>query len=623
MGMDKNTILAVVLSGIVLLGYLYVDTKYIMPKQRAAKERQKEELAQQQAEKEQKAEELSSLISAQENSEAFEGEEDGQDSAVEPVEIGEYVVETDKIRVVLTNRGGDVVSYKLLDHLDKDTGEGVEMVDNISSSNRAFSLAFGNSSSPVINEPFNVKKIDDYTIGFYRDFYRTDSSDNQRKFRLGKLYSFKKGDYTFKLSVTVNSADGQAGLLDVDGAAYCLRTSPQIGPHFDRKANRYEVRQYLALNGNKRVKPSISDKHYYKPYSWAGVGGKYFTILVKPENIQTMSEEVRTSNAKENGYENAQVFFTRNAITESSVTDNYYIYVGPRSEQELIKYNSSDKNAWGLIIVRFIQALNTSGFFSLIEVALKWAMEMIYRLVHNWGISIIILTIILKFVLFPLNKATALGSVKMQKIQPQIKALQEKYKDNQPKMQEEMGKLYKQVGYNPAAGCLPMVLQMLVLFALYNVFNNYFEFRGASFIKGWIDDLSVGDKIFTWKQQIPFISAFTMNTLRLLPFIYTGSQLLNGVITQYGNAAGMAGQSQGQMKFMMYGMPIMFFFMFYNVPSGLLLYWTVSNILQIGQQVIINKMVNKSRSAEGEGLKVVDKNTLKFQNKKGHRKSTR
>lgn len=616
--MDRNTILAIVLSGVVLLGYLFIDAKYIMPKQQAARAQQQAELAQKEAEKEQQAEELSTLISS---TNQF-AEESSEEELSQNVSIEEYVIETDKIRVVLTNRGGDVVSYKLLNHLDKDTGEGVEMVDNISSSNRAFALSFGDSSAPIVNEVFNVKKIDDYTIGFYRDFYKKDDSGVQHKFRLGKLYSFKKDDYAFKLSVTVNSAEKIGNVLDMGGYSYTLRTSPQIGPHYDRKANRYEVRQYLALNGNKRVKPMIADKYYNKPYSWAGVGGKYFTILVKPDSIQKMSTVVKTSNARENNYENAQVFLTRNAITESNITDDYYIYVGPRSESELIKYNSSDKNGWGLINVRFNQALQTSGFFSIIEVALKWSMEMINRLVHNWGISIIILTIILKIILFPLNKSTALGSVKMQKIQPQMKALQEKYKDNQQKLQEETAKLYKQSGYNPAAGCLPMIIQMFVLFALYNVFNNYFEFRGASFIPGWIDDLSVGDKILTWQKNIPFISGFTMNTLRLLPFIYTGSQLLNGVITQYGNAAGMAGQSQGQMKFMMYGMPLLFFFMFYNVPSGLLLYWTVSNVLQIGQQAIINNLVNKSKN-ENSNVKQLDKNTIKFQNKKGHRKSTR
>lgn len=211
-----------------------------------------------------------------------------------------------------------------------------------------------------------------------------------------------------------------------------------------------------------------------------------------------------------------------------------------------------------------------------------------------------------------------MGSLKMQEIQPRMKELQEKYKDDQQKLGVEMQKLYKEAGYNPMSGCLPMIVQMFILFALYNVFNNYFEFRGASFVKGWIDDLSTGDSIWTWKRTIPFVSAFTMNNLRLLPFIYTASQLLNGKITQYGNA-GAAGANQGQMKFMMYGMPLMFFFLFYNVPSGLLLYWTVSNILQIGQQIVINSVMKKKRS-EIESKKAVNKNVLKF---KGGKKKPR
>ena len=193
-----------------------------------------------------------------------------------------------------------------------------------------------------------------------------------------------------------------------------------------------------------------------------------------------------------------------------------------------------------------------------------------------------------------------------------MQELQSKYANDRQKLGMEMQKLYKEAGYNPMSGCLPMIIQMFILFALYNVFNNYFEFRGASFISGWIDDLSTGDSIWTWNKNIFLISSFTMNNLRILPFVYTGSQLLNGKITQFGNAGGT---TQAQMKFMIYGMPIMFFFLFYNVPSGLLLYWTVSNILQIGQQLIINSVMKKKRS-EIAASKPVNANALKFKNGK-------
>ena len=595
--MDKNTIWAIVLCGIVLFGYLVLDYVYIMPRQQAAQEQQRQELARQQEEQEQRNAEAQSLVSSQDS--LFAGS--AEDASAE-TQVSEYEVNTSKLQVLLTNRGGDIVSLKLREHKDKDTGFGVEMVDNVSPSNRAFSLSFGASTGAAVNDIFNVKRIDDYTIGFYKDFYRKDELGRQHKFRLGKLYTFKENEYAFRLSITVNAGEGEEDALNVDGASYTLRTSPQIGPHFDRKTDRYEMRQFLAFTGSKRVQTNFTAKPYTKGYDWAGVGGKYFAMLVKPATPANMLATVNFSTEQLDGYENSQVYLTRSAVSSGSVTDDYYVYVGPRSEVELIKYNSMDRNGWNLVNARFNEALNTGSLLSPVERVLKWAMEMIYRVVHNWGVAIIILTIILKIVLFPLNKTTAMGSIKMQQLQPQMQAIQAKYKEhpNPQKMQEETAKLYKQAGYNPAAGCLPMVLQMVVLFAMYRVFNNYFEFRGASFVKGWIDDLSVGDKLVTLTFNIPWLGS----TLRLLPFVYTGSQLLNGLITQYGNAA-MNTQSQASMKFMMYGMPLMFFFLFYNVPSGLLLYWTVSNILQIGQQLIINRMVKSKKEQLANAKPVV------------------
>ncbi len=612
--MDKNTILAIVLSAIVLFGYFFFDAFYMAPKRQAAYEAQQAAELEEQAAKAAEAEKLSARVSESSPVASFA---DGEDASGQgTVAVQEFTVTTNRAKVVLTNRGGDIVSYKLTEHLDKDTGEGVEMADNVTSSNRAFSLAFGDSDMSAIDGIFNVKKVDDYTIGFYRDFTMKDDSGVSHKFRLGKLYTFTPDDYAFRLSVTVNGLDGSPASLNLGGAAYTLRTSPQIGPHYDKKSNRYEVRQFVSWDGRKKAKKAFSDRSYDKAWEWAGAAGKYFTVLVKPADNSKMLAAIRCSAQQLSGYENSQVFVTRSAISGGNVTDDYYIYVGPRSEKELIKYNNADSNGWKLVNARFNQALQTSGFLSVIEVALKWCLETIYKLVRNWGVAIIILTIFLKIILFPLNKSTALGSIKMAGLQPKMKEIQERYKDDPQQQQAAMGKLYKEAGYNPASGCLPMVLQMMVLFALYNVFNNHFEFRGASFIHGWIDDLSVGDQLFAWDAQIPFISSFTMNTFRLLPFIYTGSQLLNGVITQYGNAAGA---NQSSMKFMMYGMPLMFFFLFYNVPSGLLLYWTVSNILQIGQQMIINKIMAKKRlELEAAKPRTVDK-AMGGKKKKGRR----
>ena len=548
--MDKNTIWAIVLCGVVVFAALFVESTFILPKQQARAAEQAAIEAEYEEQRALEQSESASLISTV-SSEFSESE--STESVIEETEEF-FTVKTNKAEVKFTNRGGDVVSYKLLEHLDHDTGMGVEMVDNVTSANRAFSIALGDYYASPVDDIFKVKVFDDKTIGFYRDYYITDAEGQQQKIILSKLYTFMDDEYTFKLDIGVESEKG----LNFDGVAYTLRTSPQIGPHYDKKANRYEVRDYISLSGSKKTRKNFSDKSYTKYYDWAGVAGKYFAIIVKPADTAKMDSTVRCSTKSENDYQNAQVFVTRDEFSSKSVSDTYYIYVGPRSERDLIRYNSADKNGWELVNSKFNQALRTSGILSIIEVAIKWCLEMIYKLVRNYGVSIILLTLILKIVLFPLNKKSAEGSIKMQELQPKMQALQDKYGNDQQKLSEETQKLYKEAGYNPASGCLPMILQMIILFAMYNVFNNYFDFRGVTFIPGWIDDLTAGDSVYSWEKEIPVISSFTQNNIRILPFVYLASQLLNGMITQYGGAS--AGQNKGQMWFMMYGMPILFFF---------------------------------------------------------------
>ena len=302
-----------------------------------------------------------------------------------------------------------------------------------------------------------------------------------------------------------------------------------------------------------------------------------------------MNASYYSSKVEINDYANAQAIVERRAFAESDVQDTYYFYFGPRNEKDLKVYNVAENNAWGFGGKRLTDSLQSSGWLSWLEIILKWCLEMIHKVVKNWGVAIIVMTILLKILLFPLSKKQSLGTLKMQQLQPKMKELQEKYKDNQQKLQAETAKLYQEAGYNPASGCLPMIFQFLLIFAMYNLFNNYFEFRGASFIKGWIPDLSAGDSVYTFKFNIPFLG----NQLRILPIIYVASQLLFGKIT---NNAAAAGQSAGMMKFMTYGMPLMFFFLFYNAPSGLLLYWTVSNIFQMGQQIVINKIMAEKKA---------------------------
>lgn len=577
--MEKNTAWAIGLSSVVLIVFFFLQS-YFMPKPQSAAQNEEssvvEAVSENQAEYENAVPEIKEGVVTTGNSELSEEEN--------------FTIETDKVKVTFTNRGGDIVSYELKDHIDSDTNSFIQMADNITDFNRAFSISMGGSEKPVVNDIFISKKIDDNKIGFFKNYTVTNPDGSKGDFTLVKTYSFKPGDYVFKLEVTVAPGENFQG-LDLNGSSYSLRTSPQMGPFYNPKVNRYENRQFISYNGKNKKRIILGtnqSKTYDKDWNWISMAGKYFEVLLYPADSSSMNRKVLYSSKTDlKDKTNAQAVVSRKPIDAKGSSDSYYIYAGPRNEKDLRVYNVPENNAWKLDGVRFDNSIQTSGFLSWLEIVLKFFLEIINKLVHNWGVSIIILTAILKFAMFPITAKTAKSTVKMQAIQPKMQALQEKYRDNPQKLNEQTMKLYKEIGYNPLSGCLPMIFQFIILFAMYNLFNNYFEFRGASFIPGWISDLSAGDHVATLKFNLPFLG----NQIRLLPGIYLVSQLLFGKITQNGGTT--AGQSAMQMKMMMYGMPILFFFLFYNAPSGLLLYWTVSNLIQLGQQLYINAKIKK------------------------------
>lgn len=570
--MNKNTIIAIVLSSVVVFGAMILQP-ILFPVPKAAEPTEVQEIVAEET----VVEEKKSPFIAENNSK-------------EVVEEKTFTVNTNKAEIIISNRGGDIVSYKLKGEnlKDSDTGEGVQMVDNVSEYNRACAVAFGNQDASINNDLFNYSQIDENTYLFTKNYSVKNEDGTTSEFTFGKRYTFSPDEYMFKLEILFHGN----GIKDL---TYTVRTAPQIGPHYDSKMNRYEYRQFIAYSNGKSKKIRLgtkpSYKQYNKEYTWAGITGKYFTEVIIPESAVNMDYSYYSTLIDANNYANAQAILVRKAINEDDSRDNYYVYFGPRDEKNLKLYNLGENNAWNLSGQKLTECMQTSGFLGWLEVILKWIMQLLNKFIHNWGISIIVMTLIIKALLCPLTVKQQLSTGKMSEIQPKMKAIQSKYSDNPQKMQEETAKLYKEAGYNPMSGCLPMILQFMILFAMYNLFNNYFEFRGASFIKGWIPDLSAGDSLHTFSKSIPFFG----NQLRILPFIYLASQLVYGILTQNGGTAATA-QTKAQMNMMMYGMPVLFFFMFYNAPSGLLLYWTVSNLFTMVQQIIVNNTVKKNRA---------------------------
>jgi YidC/Oxa1 family membrane protein insertase len=431
-----------------------------------------------------------------------------------------------------------------------------------------------------------VNRVSDYVVEFYRDFI--DGAGN--KFRLNKRYTFKPGEYMFELAV---SLDGSYSIpsLNMNGAAYTLSFGPQIGPRFEKLDGRYDYRRYYTYANSKRKEEKIKDNNtptiINSRLSWAAIAGKYFTFIAVPDATQY---ELAFSSRPEPGLSNASRFYmSRPVLTASQTTDTYRFYLGPKSQKDLTIYDTGI-NGFNLREMDLSKAASTSGILSPVETVLKWFLSLFYRLVPNYGVAIILLTLLVKILLFPLTKKGSEATLRMQTLSPKIKEIQEKYKDSPQQMNVKMAEFYKQEGYNPMSGCLPLLIQFPIFIAMYNLFNNHFDLRGAMFIPGWIPDLSIPESVFNFAPyRIPILG---WSDIRLLPFLYVGSQLLTSKITQTPDQRG-----NSQMKIMLYIMPVMFFFILYNVPSGLTVYWIMTNALSLVQQLIINKYLKQKRAA--------------------------
>jgi YidC/Oxa1 family membrane protein insertase len=210
------------------------------------------------------------------------------------------------------------------------------------------------------------------------------------------------------------------------------------------------------------------------------------------------------------------------------------------------------------------------GIFSWLVVPLLRALKWLNVYIGNYGWSIIALTVLINLVMFPLRHKSVVSMRRMQEIQPEVKSIQDRYsklKMTDParqNMNKEMMQLYKERGVNPASGCVPMLLTMPVLFAFYAMLSVAIELRGAPFV-GWIRDLSVYDPLF--------ITPVVMGITQFVQMRMTPSTA-----------------DPTQQRVMMF-MPLIFMFMFIWAPSGLVLYWTVSNLWAIGQQALTNKII--------------------------------
>ncbi|HPO48848.1 MAG TPA: YidC/Oxa1 family insertase periplasmic-domain containing protein [Spirochaetota bacterium] len=399
-----------------------------------------------------------------------------------------------------------------------------------------------------------------------------------------KKYSFIDDENIFKLDIEIKNNKNIPVNFDNSGVAFSIGWGPLLGLQSrtskDQSKNRYNNISYLSNNKDvKKIDLTNKDLKNNKFFlsktkegndGWIASAEHYFASIIYPDNQNYKYIFDYRDNFNKNFYSG----FARDTRDKSVLKSTFYVYCGPKIGSFLKKYDNFEKEDFLIRGSNFskIEESIMFGLGNLIGIVLNF----IYGIVKNYGFAIIILTVIIKLLLSPLTHQSMVSQEKMSKLQPKMKALQEKYKDKPDLLNKETMSLYKREGINPLSGCLPLVLQMPILIAMYNLLDRMVELKGSNFL--WIKDLSAGDAILNFSFTIPFLN---ISSLNILPIIMTGVSVLSTLFTP-----NMDGNKQTKM--MMWMMPLIFFFMFYNVSSGLVLYWTVMNILNLLQQLYIN-----------------------------------
>ena len=374
-----------------------------------------------------------------------------------------------------------------------------------------------------------------------------------------KEYLFSPNDYIISMTIRVINGSDQD---------FSDRLKVTLANHLEEKEVYYGFVGPSGLIDNKMIEVKIDEIKKEPVFegiiTWIGLETIYFinSIVPKEEKHASMVLSEGNSRIVYNSYLEPVEKFEKGKQT----VYEYDIYFGPKSLRILSRMgNGLDR------------AINF-GMFDFIAKPCLWLMNFIHDYIPNYGIAIIILTIIVKIILWPLGNKSYKSMNDMKKLAPLMKEIRDKYKDDKKKMNQETMALYRTYKINPMGGCLPMILQIPVFFALYRMLYEAIELRHAPFFL-WINDLSAPDRLFNFDIFIPLMQP---------PYGIPVLTLIMGASMFFQQKMAPAPADPTQAKLMTF-MPILFTFIFINFSSGLVLYWLVNNLLSMGQQYYVSK----------------------------------
>jgi YidC/Oxa1 family membrane protein insertase len=486
------------------------------------------------------------------------------DAAVDkPVQLSRIItVETPLYRAKISEQGAGFVSFILKDY--RETVAEDSPLKEIIPQNSALGtvlVGYDGKSLPGLDNAVFSTDLNVDTLNVKQGSQKiTFSWTSNQGVVVEKTYSFEPDSYVMGLDVNVKNG---SNLTIQDKLYLVIRGSAST----DARAYGFEGPSALINDSLEEVDvDDIADQNTYPgSLKWVALQDRYFMTSIIPAQAEEASMRlyVKDGNLLEAQYLNP----VSDIRPGTQHTYQYALFFGPRSTK-ILEAAGHDLS----------KALNF-GFFDIIAKPCVWLMNQLYGVIPNYGIAIIILTLLIKIVLWPLGSKSYKSMSEMKKIQPLMKEIREKHKDDKKKMNEEVMSLYRTYKINPLGGCLPMVVQLPVFFALYRMLYQAIELRHAPFFL-WIDDLSAPDRLFRFPiDHIPFMEP--PYGIPVLTLIMGASMLL-----QQKMSPPMGDPTQAKM--MMF-MPVIFTVIFINFSSGLVLYWLVNNLLSIGQQYYIQK----------------------------------
>ena len=487
------------------------------------------------------------------------------------VDAGTVTVTTDVVRYVISLKGGAIIEATMLGYpVAKDQPDTLVALLDPGTANFGVLRSGLRSAGPApTHESVFTADRTEFDLGDADELRVPLVWTDPSGLEVVKEFRFRRGQYAIELEQRVTN--GSAEPFTADQYSQILRRS------FKQERSMFDVSSYsydgpLFFDGKKAEKLDRKDL-MEEPFSFAGANAyvaaiqQHFLIAAIPTADQQYAFQVAV-----NG----------NRLTESTVgakttvppggahTFRRPFYVGPKLQKQLEALNPKLK-----LTVDY-------GFLSMLSQPMFWLLSWIYGFVGNWGWAIIIVTFLIKLAFYKLTETSGRSMAKMRNLQPRMKALQDRYKDDRQALSQQMMELYKREKVNPAAGCLPILIQMPFFLAFYWVLVESVEMRQAPFML-WITDLSSRDPYFI----LPLIMGAAM-------FL---QQKLNPAPTDPVQAR------------VMQIMPIMFTGFFAFFPAGLVLYWVTNTILSIAQQWKINKVVEKEARDKSHGKKPGPANT--------------